>query len=285
MGLLPVVDCLPFYYASERGYFEKMGVDVRIITFNSQFDCDTALIGTSAVVGFCDIPRALSLHRRNNNLVVISGTQGYWQLISSKKLRLKKIRQLRLRTIATSRFSTSEYLVTEILRKANIKQNEALLPQVSDLNLRASMLDDDQVDAAILPEPFATQARMFGHNVVEDNQNLGFELGCLMANQNLPQIKHRDEYFIAILKAYNMAVDTLNAFGNKAKSFQTIVVNRWKMPKNLVDSINLPKYKHAQLPETKIIKSSVDYMKRNKQRILFDRDLTNDFYYRQAESE
>ena len=30
LALMPIVDCLPYYYAEERGFFERFGVSVKI---------------------------------------------------------------------------------------------------------------------------------------------------------------------------------------------------------------------------------------------------------------
>ena len=57
VAVMPMLDCLPIFVAKERHFYERFNVDVRLRRFNSQMDCDTALIGGSVECGITDLVR------------------------------------------------------------------------------------------------------------------------------------------------------------------------------------------------------------------------------------
>lgn len=44
LGLMPTIDCLPFYYADSTGIFDSLGINVKLITFESAIDADTSFV-------------------------------------------------------------------------------------------------------------------------------------------------------------------------------------------------------------------------------------------------
>ena len=244
LALMPVIDCLPFYYASERDFFTRENVKAKIITYNSQFDCDTALIGKSADLAFCNLFRATILQRKNKNIRIKYSTQGVWELLVNKDLRIKGAKQLGYRTIATSRNSSEDYYVLS----TKVLADETLLPQINNLYIRCTMLDKKQVDAAVLPEPFATQCRMKGHKALWKDSKLMLNFGCLLITQSADKKK-----MDAIIKAYNMAVDSINNRKNTAITIQHILHNVWNIDYIMIDSLKIPHYSHAKAPKQKEI--------------------------------
>lgn len=263
LALLPTIDCLPYYYAAAHGYFEKMGVSVKILPYSSQMDCDTAIIGQTGALGFTDLVRAAYHKGRKENITAITSTDGSYALVASGRLRLKDIKQLKLRTVASSRFSSDSYFAQNVFDKAGISQPDALCPQINDYYIRASMLDEDQVDAAILPEPFVSQARAGGHNVLQSFPE-DVRLGCLAVRQDILKSEGFSEKLTSLLKAYNMAVDSLNAKGEKAAlSCRDILEQTLKMPAAVADSLRLPTYRHASAPSPKDVETAKAFLVRN----------------------
>lgn len=51
IAVLPTLDCIPLYVAKDRHLFDSAQVDVRLLPFTAQMDCDTAIIGGSCPRG------------------------------------------------------------------------------------------------------------------------------------------------------------------------------------------------------------------------------------------
>lgn len=251
LALLPTVDCLPFYYAAEQGYFDRQGVKVNLLTFDAQTDCDTAIVGQTGAVGVTNLPRAIMARQKYPGYKVVAATDGSWALVAGGGLRLKKLSQLRLRTVGISRFSSSDYYAARAMTEAGVDADDALCPQINALELRASMLNEDQIDAAVLPEPFVTMARLNGHKVLRGFATDSVRTGCLALNTAVRRPKGFDEKLVAVMRAYNMAVDALNARGKDGAALcRSVLVDQLKMPPAVADSLRLPAYARMASPRT-----------------------------------
>jgi NitT/TauT family transport system substrate-binding protein len=91
-----------------------------------------------------------------------------WKMLTSTKSRIVRTEQLVDKIIATdSHGYTHKYaeMVTDSLIK---KQKNVYIIQCEDVNVRAKMLTTGNVDAAFLPEPFASSAIKSGARVLRD---------------------------------------------------------------------------------------------------------------------
>ena len=68
--------------------------------------------------------------------------------------------------VGVARYSASDFYSEKELSKAGLKYDDIFRPQVNDIPLRAAMLNETQIEAAVLPEPYATVARVHGHKVL-----------------------------------------------------------------------------------------------------------------------
>ncbi len=167
LALMPTIDCLPYYVAEDAGFYKEAGVKVHLLPIVSQWDCDTAIVGTTHAVGVMDSVRLAYRQSMGDKLETLCTTAPQeWVVVACGTLRLRRPEQLRHRSIATSRHTAADHLIESVFRKAGNDFGEALLPQVNALPLRALMLDNNQVDAALLPEPYAGAARAAGHRVL-----------------------------------------------------------------------------------------------------------------------
>jgi len=242
LALLPTMDCLPFYYAAERGFFAQQGLDVKVLTFTSQWDCDTAITGRTQAIGATDLVRVATLTRQGHRLTSLQALEREYRLMVCGKLRLRTLAQLRLHTVGASRRSAADYWWREAMAKAGIPIGDALRPQINALPVRTAMLDENQLDAALLPEPYATKARLAGHKQLWQSP-ASPKLACLAA---LSQSKGLKEKYAALRRAYNMAADTLNQRGREA--VRSILQATYKIPAAVVDSLAWPKFSHAAAP-------------------------------------
>ena len=247
LALTPTVDCLPVYYAAQSGIFKTLGLKVNLLTFRSQFDCDTAMLGQTAMGGATDLVRLHHYANEGKYLSAVTTTDGIWRLLVSGKLRIKKTALLKDRMICVARFSASDIYSKAALDAAGMEYKDVFRPQVNDYGLRGFMLKNNQIDAAILPEPFATQARLEGHRVLYTTTDKNGKMGCLAFKPSFltgTDSLHRVEL---LLKGYNQAVGELNEKGKSACA--GILKDLYRMPMQVIDSLALPKYGKAALPE------------------------------------
>lgn len=259
VALVPTLTTLPYYYALERGYYDQCGVAVEVLTYTSQMDCDTAIGNGRVTVGTTDMFRAVLLNAKHPQVRMAASLEETFSLITCGQLRLKEMKQLKLRTIATTRYSSVGYATAQLLTEAGIKANDGLCPQVNDLSLRTQMLNENQVDASVLPEPYATFAVLNGHKrltTMKDAQSFG----CLAVSPGVARLKDAENRIASFLRAYNMAVDSLNAGGKTVETTRRSIISGWGISYTAIDSLAYPKYKHPALPKTENVEQALRYM-------------------------
>lgn len=216
LALLPTMDCLPYYYAAERGYFAREGVVVKVYSYPSQWAVDTAIIGTPGAVGVTDVERVAHYRQQGVALDTI-GTPWHrdYALVVCGTLRLRKVADLRRRTVGASRQSAVDVWCRKVMKEAGIADDDILRPQINSVALRTSMLHQNQLDAALLPEPYITIAKGHGHKVLWRTPAEP-ALTCLARKQQRGAAAARE--MAALQRAYRRAVDSLNVGGKAAAS-------------------------------------------------------------------
>lgn len=143
--------------------------NLRIVNYPSQMDADTALLG-DAVIGGTTCRSRLALYQRQgraSHLQVIGSVEEKWSLVVCGMLRARRVKDLTGLTVATAREDASSVLCDKILREAGVSPSRVYHPQINSLAVRLQMLTNNQVDAAMLPEPYATIAQRQGHRILK----------------------------------------------------------------------------------------------------------------------
>lgn len=264
VALPRTVDCLPFYYAEASGIYRKLGLKgLRLLTFASQMDADTALLRGRVQGGVTDLVRLQYYCGRGHRIVGVAATDGRWELVACKGLRIRKVEQLKGRIVAVSRLSRSDFLTEAALQGCKLDYGDVYRPQINDYHLRAAMLDGNQVDAAVLPEPYATVARLAGHRLLPSAALSGERMGILAFRADDLGRKATAEKVKLLLRGYDMAVDSLNRHGVSA--CVGLLTDGFHLEKAVADSLRLPRYGHARLPRSADAEKARAFLKRRGQ--------------------
>jgi NitT/TauT family transport system substrate-binding protein len=164
IAVLPTEECRPFYVAQQRGLFDSLGVAVKLDTFMAAMDADTAFMNNKVHLLVSDSLKARylnSIAKRDSILSIITDTLRL-SMLTGKPTRIKAISSLKEKIVAVTRNSALDYFADQTMDQAKIKREYLNRPQINNIALRADMLNLNQYDGAILPEPFATQCEAQG---------------------------------------------------------------------------------------------------------------------------
>lgn len=209
LGVLPTMECLPFYYADSIGIFDSLGIDVKLVTFEAAMDADTAFVNGCIDGIVTDLVKEC-IWRGNGDTahVAMVGDLRLW-LVTAPKARLLKAESIKEKIIGITRHSSVDYFADKILESVKLQSIELNKPQINNLRLRGLMVDQDQYDGAILPEPYASEAVARGAKRLTGTEDLKLtNLLCVLFNDSVSQVR-KDE-IQKIRKAYDMAVLALN---------------------------------------------------------------------------
>ena len=212
IAVMPTLDCLPLYVADATGMFGEEHINVRLMKYTAQMDCDTAILRGRVQGVFTDLVRAQRLCQKGANLHEVGATNLHWQLISNRNARIKDVRQLGDKMVGMTRFSATDFLTADLIDRSKPK-NEVFRIQVNNVFIRLKMLVGYEIDAAFMPEPQATVARMGKNNVLADTQTKDIRLGVAMFSMAAKDQKKVRQALPAFVKAYDRACDSLNIRG------------------------------------------------------------------------
>ena len=212
IAVMPTLDCLPLYVADATGLFGEEHINVRLMKYTAQMDCDTAILRGRVQGVFTDLVRAQRLQQKGANLHEVGATNLHWQLISNRNARIKDVRQLGDKMVGMTRFSATDFLTADLIDRSKPK-NEVFRIQVNNVFIRLKMLVGYEIDAAFMPEPQATVARMGKNNVLADTKTKDIRLGVAVFSMAAKDQKKVRQALPAFVKAYDRACDSLNIRG------------------------------------------------------------------------
>ena len=131
-------------------------------------------------------------------------------------------------------------------------------PQINDIVLRYDMLRNATLDAAFLPEPYATQARMDGDLGIYDSRRQHIRLMAFMVTSQATQDKRKKEQLQRLFRGYDKAVEQINRKENP-DSIRRILLS-YPVKAETADSLKLPQYKPYEKPNGDCVDMALHFL-------------------------
>ncbi|MBR1837961.1 MAG: hypothetical protein IJ786_00200 [Bacteroidaceae bacterium] len=258
VSLLPVSECLPLYVAEVTGINDSLGLRAVIDHRRSAFDADTAVYGRSAHVAYSDLVRVLYQNTRGQHATVIMGLQGIWGVVGKPTMRSANLKEQKDQLIGVARYEASDLYGLEALKHVGLGYEDMLRVQANDYGVRANMVLQSQIEAAVLPEPFLSYAQgqkaksLF---VVPQSES---KEGCLIVQPKALQSKRRAAQIARLVEGYNLAVDRINRVG--LQGCDTLISRLYQIPVETLQKAKRPRYTHAALPTSHALTASRTFL-------------------------
>ena len=167
IGVLKIADSFPLYAAVEEGLFEKRGLQVEIIEFQSASDQSVAYeageldgMMTDMIVQSL-INKAAGEDGMRAVAMALGGSpeEGRFLVVSSPSAGIDSPEDLVGKRIGISENTMMEYLVTRYLEDLGIDPGQTQMVNIPKLTLRLdAVMEGKDIQAAILPDPLAIEA-------------------------------------------------------------------------------------------------------------------------------
>lgn len=273
-GIMGSVDAVPLVIAKEKGYFEEEGIEVNIETFKNSKDRDAAFQGET-LDGVIADEVAISLYQNADFDVKITGiTDGDFMLIAGTDSGIKSVSDLKGKSVAISEKTAIEYTLDNILEKNSIETSAIEKSIVPPIPTRLEMLRSNNVDAALLPEPFSSLALANGGILLGSASSLATYPSVTAFKQEALDTK--EDEIKGFYKAYNKAVDYIN--NTPISELEDIIIETVGYPDDMRGNIVLPTFTKNTLPSESELKAAIEWCEKNEliTKSLSPSDLTND---------
>lgn len=244
VALMPVQDCLPFYVAQRAGIYDSLGLDLRILTLQAQLDTDTAFMRGHVEVAYSDFARAIMMQQDSVSLRAIAAVKGDLYLITDSQHHVRHLGQLRERMVAVARHSITDYWSDRLTDTAKLARADIFRPQINNVRIRTDMLCNSTMDAAFLPEPYASEALLRGNIKNFSTECLSPRLVAFIAPETVLEDSTRNQQIRLLFKGYDIAAEQLR---NQKQSALLAVLYKelCLIPDSLIDTlvhspINMP---------------------------------------------
>lgn len=211
IGVLPTEDCLPILLAKELRLFDTLGIDVRLRKYHALSECRHAL--TRKLVEGAAIDSVLMKVINADSAIVYSAlnTDLSWKFLTAKKARLTRLSQLTDKLIAADSHGMSHTLAEQAIDSLLKKQQMVFIVQVEDPAVRLSMLNTGNIDAALMPEPYASKAIKQGARWIKEVKEK--PAGVIAFRTDIKNDTTRQRQQKMFLKAISIAKDSIAKYG------------------------------------------------------------------------
>ncbi|HHY40670.1 MAG TPA: ABC transporter substrate-binding protein [Syntrophaceticus sp.] len=265
IGILPNEEVLPLYVAQEEGFFEKYGIDVEIVNFQSAAERDAA-IQAGAVDGVEGDLLAVALIRQGGTPVKAvslamgaSPEEGRFAMLAAPGT-IENIDDLKGKTLAISKNTIIEYVADQMLLAKGIKPQEVQKVNIAKMPLRAEMLLQGEVTAAVLADPLAVHAELKGAKVLVDDTKLSENISQSVYFFRDDVIKSKRSAIRKFLQAYR---DGAEAVAENPEKYRDLFIEKVNIPVELQSSYPVPSFSPLELPAKKDTQRVIDWLRDN----------------------
>lgn len=263
-GVLPVVDTLPLFAGQEAGLFEKEGIKLKIVSFQSALERDAALWAGKLDGYFGDILNTVLLIHAGQKIKIITTAfhthpeYRMFGLAGSPASEIKDLTGLKGKQVAVSRASIIEYLLDRILVSRNLSPDFVEKQEIKKIPIRLQMLLSNKVPAALLPEPLLTLAESKGAMILDDDRALNTSLTVLALQVKM--VNQDNSLMPRFLRAYSTAVQKIN---QDPEAYKEVLVTRTCFPESIKDRYRIPVFPEVKTPSQKDIIAAQKWLIKN----------------------
>ena len=233
LSLTAITSCMPLYYAYDRGLFDKQGVLVCLHSFQSQVAADTSLLGV-ADAGYSDGYSAAYKKLQAKSTLLIP-FQEEWALLSNALLRLKSVNDLQGRVVGLDEKALPAFYLDKALLSTKSKPKDVMTANIGNYIVLEKMLNNNQVDAALLPQPYLSLAKGHGLRLLYQ----AVHTSAFPSGIYLKEGKKNAQLVRIFREVYNQAIDSINK--HKGAALSPLYQKYAKLPASVADTIKVGK--------------------------------------------
>jgi NitT/TauT family transport system substrate-binding protein len=276
LGLLPILDVLPFYVAEEAGYFAAEGVAVEPIPVSSALERDQLVIA-GAIDGMVNDLISTGIFNQDEPLIQIVSLarRAYpdhpqFRILAAPRSNITIPSDLTNVEIGISENSVIHYITQRILEAEGLSAADLSFRAEPNIAIRFQLLMEGQFKAACLPDPLAQAAIVGGAILVADDTALvEAQLSQSVLSFRSEVIEEQPEAVEGFLRAWMRAAEDINA---DPDAYRDLWLEKTNVPDSVKDTYALPPFPTyeithedawadvvAWLIERGIVESTADY--------------------------
>lgn len=176
IGLLPIIDSIPFIIADVEGLYAKYGLNVTLKFFGSARDRDAAFTTGLVDVAVNDPITTLILADKGVDVKIVSlllgesPRDGVFYMLASPN---SNVSVGEIRRVAVSRNTIIEFAAWIMLERLGLDPKRVELVDIPAIPVRFQALIEGSVEVAVLPDPWGSLALAKGARLIASDDMFG----------------------------------------------------------------------------------------------------------------
>jgi NitT/TauT family transport system substrate-binding protein len=249
MGLIPVLDVMPFYIAENQGYFTDEGIEVELVPIKSAQERD-ALMQAGEIDGMlADLISSTLLNRESNLVKVVAKVRKSYpdapqiRILAAPGSEITSPAELANVPIGISQNTMIEYLTDRMLVTGGLPAEQIVVEEVSAIPTRFELLINGQLQAATLPDPMAQAAIAAGATLIIDDAEIPqFSQSVLTFSRT--SLENKPETVRAFLRAWNRAVRDIN---ENPEAYRDVLIEKTRVPESVQGTYKIPPFPENEI--------------------------------------
>lgn len=274
VGVLSIDDSLPIALAAEEGRYADAGLDVEIFPFKSSSDQSQALEAGELDIVMNDMIVQGLMKKGGSDTKIISYAfgatpqEGRFMVLGAPESGLTEATDLEGAKVAISTNTMMEFLMDSYAEHLHLDRDSMAYVNMPNLILRMeSLLEGQDIQAAILPDPLASFAESQGASVLIDDTKLEANYSQSVYLARADFLEENPESVGLFLEIIFSMMEDINAHPDEYREF---ALNFAKVPESLQANYPMPTYSPGQVPDEEQVGRVMQW--------LYDKGLTDEVY-------
>ena len=262
IGLLPVLEALPIYVADAQGYFKSEGITVEYVPAASAAERDQ-LMQAGQIDGMInDLVSTVLYNKETQKIAVVrfartaTPDSAQYSILAAKGSGITKASDLKGVEVAISEGTVIAYVTDRLLQLEGLQPADIKTTNVVKIADRMQLLNQGNLKAATMPDPYSSLALQNGATVVVDDRTHN-ELGNSVLSFSTATLKAKPNTVKKFLAALEKAVNDVNA---NPDQYANVLTDKKLIPAPLAGKYKLPKFPAASVPTEAQFKDVEDWM-------------------------
>lgn len=262
IGLLPIIDVIPFFVAEQEGYFEEQGIVVEGIPVKSAQERDI-LMQTRQIDGQLNDLISTGLFNKDEIKIRIVRTarRAYpeapqFRILVAPDSDIKTADDLKGVPIGVSQNTVIEYITDRLLEAEGLTRDEIVVQEVTQIPVRFELLMKGEIKAACLPDPLAQGAIAGGAKLIVDDAS-HTELSQSVLSFRTEYLEANPDTVRRFLAAWEKAVQAINANPEK---YQELLVEKGRLPESIRGTYLMPPFPEKDVTSETEWQDVVDWL-------------------------
>jgi NitT/TauT family transport system substrate-binding protein len=246
MGLLPILDVLPFFVADEAGYFEEEGLDVELIPVSSALERDQLMLAGEIDGMLNDLVSTGIFNQDKPRIQIVAMARRAYEdapqfrILAAPRSNITLPSEAANFEIGISENSVIHYIAQRIMENAGVDAADLKFRPEPNIPVRYQLLMEGTLKVACLPDPLAQAAMVGGAILIADDTALtDEEFSQSVLSFRTGFIEDHPEAVEAFLRVWMHAAEDINA---DPDAYRDLWLANTQVPDSVKDTYVLPPF-------------------------------------------